>query len=47
MLRPLDDPVINRLQVGVLIGKNRELPFVARMFLDRLVRRLKDLEGPN
>ena len=45
--RQLDDPAINRLQVGVLIGKNRELPFVARTFLDRLVRRLKDLEGPN
>ena len=45
--RPLDDPAINRLRVGILIGKNRELPFVARRFLDRLVRRLKELESPN
>ena len=45
--RPLEDPAINRLRVGILVGKHRELPFVARTFLDRLVRRLKDLESPN
>ncbi len=45
--RPLDDPAINRLRVGILIGKNRRLPFVARAFLDRLVRRLQDLESPS
>ena len=45
--RPLDDAAINRLRVGVLIGKNRELPFVARTFMERLVRRLKDLESSN
>lgn len=45
--RPLDDPAINRMRVGILIGKNRKLPFVARAFLDRLVRRLSDLDGPS
>src|SRR5260221_14742578 len=45
--RPLDAPAINRLRVGILIGRNRVLPFVARTFLDRLVRRLKDLESLN
>ena len=45
--RPLEDPAINRLRVGILVGRHRELPFVARSFLDRLVHRLKDLESPN
>jgi len=45
--RPLDDPAINRLRVGILIGKHRGLPFVVRAFLDRLVRRLQDLENPS
>jgi DNA-binding transcriptional LysR family regulator len=45
--RPLDDPAINRLRVGVLTARNRELPFVARTFLDRLVWRSQDLESSN
>jgi hypothetical protein len=44
---PLEDPAINRLRVGILVGRHRELPFVARSVLDRLVHRLKDLESPN
>ena len=44
--RPLDDPAINKLRAGIVVGRGRALPFVVRAFLDRLVRKLKDLETP-
>jgi len=44
--RPLADPAINKLRAGIIVGRGRALPFVERTFLDRLVRRLKDLEAP-
>ena len=43
--RPLDDPAINKLRVGVLVGRKRALPFVVRAFQDRLVRKLGALEA--
>jgi len=44
--RPLDDPAINKLRAGIVVGRGRALPFVVRTFLDRLVRKLKELETP-
>jgi len=44
--RPLDDPAINKLRVGVLVGRGRELPYVVRAFQERIVRKLSDLETP-
>jgi DNA-binding transcriptional LysR family regulator len=44
--RPLDDPAINKLRVGVLVGKGRELPYVVRAFQARLLKKLADLETP-
>jgi len=44
--RPLADPAINKLRAGIIVGRGRALPFVERTFLDRLVRRLKELEAP-
>ena len=44
--RPLDDPAINKLRAGIIVGRGRTLPFVERTFLDRLVRKLQDLEAP-
>ena len=44
--RPLDDPAINKLRVGVLVGKGRELPYVVRAFQGRLLKKLADLETP-
>jgi len=44
--RPLEDPAINKLRVGILVGRKRELPFVVRAFEDRLVRALAALEAP-
>jgi len=43
--RPLADPAINELRTGIIAARGRQLPFVERTFLDRLVRRLKDLEA--
>ena len=45
--RPLDDPAINKLRAGIIVGRGRALPFVERTFLDRLVWKLKELEAPN
>ena len=44
--RPLDDPAINKLRAGIIVGRGRTLPFVERTFLDRLVRKLQELESP-
>jgi DNA-binding transcriptional LysR family regulator len=44
--RPLDDPAINKLRVGLIVGRERRLPYVERAFLDRLVRKLQALEAP-
>jgi DNA-binding transcriptional LysR family regulator len=41
--RPLDDPAINKLRVGLIVGRGRELPYVVRAFQDRLVRRIAEL----
>ena len=43
--RPLDDPAINQLRAGVIVGRGRRLSYVERTFLDRLVRQLKDIEA--
>ena len=42
--RPLDDPAINKLRVGIVVGRGRVPSFVERTFVDRLVRRLTELE---
>lgn len=42
--RPLDNEAINAIQVGILIPSHRSLSHVAEQFLERLVRRLKQLE---
>ncbi len=44
--RSLADPGINRLRVGILVGRKRELSLVVSAFVDRLVRRLKEIENP-
>ena len=42
--RPLDNPAINAIGVGIMIPSNRTLPHVTLEFLDRITRRLKQLE---
>jgi DNA-binding transcriptional LysR family regulator len=44
--RPIDDPAINKLRAGIIVGRGRALPFVERTFLDRLVWKLTQLESP-
>jgi len=43
--RPLDDPAINQLRAGIIVGRGRRLSFVERTFLDRLVRQLEEAES--
>ena len=43
--RPLDDPAINQLRAGIIVGRGRRPSLVERTFLDRLVRQLKDIEA--
>jgi len=43
--RPLEDPEINQLRAGIIVGRGRRLSFVERTFLDRLVRQLEDAES--
>ena len=42
--RPLDNKAINEIEVGILIPSYRNLSHVTRQFLDRITRRLKQLE---
>ena len=42
--RPLDNKAINAIEVGILIPSHRNLSHVTRQFLDRITRRLKQLE---
>lgn len=42
--RPLTNPVINRIEVGILIPSHRALPNVTLQFLERITRRFKQLE---
>lgn len=42
--RPLDNEAINAIQVGILVPSHRSLSHVTEQFLERLVRRLKQLE---
>ena len=42
--RPLDNKAINSIAVGILIPSHRNLSHVTRQFLDRITRRLKQLE---
>ena len=43
--RPFDDPAINRLQTGVIVSAQRALPHVTTVFLERIVRRFKQIEA--
>ena len=42
--RPLDNPAINAIGVGIMIPSNRTLSHVTLEFLERITRRLKQLE---
>ncbi|MEO8545540.1 MAG: LysR family transcriptional regulator [Burkholderiaceae bacterium] len=42
--RPLANKAINAIEVGILIPSHRNLSHVTRQFLDRITRRLKQLE---
>ena len=42
--RPLANRAVNAIEVGILVPAHRTLSHVTRQFLERLVRRLKQLE---
>ena len=42
--RPFSNPQINAIQVGIVIPSHRSLSHVTRQFLERITRRLKQLE---
>jgi DNA-binding transcriptional LysR family regulator len=42
--RPLANRAVNAIEVGILVPAHRSLSHVAKQFLDRLTRRLKQLE---
>jgi DNA-binding transcriptional LysR family regulator len=42
--RPFADPAISQMQAGVIVATHRVLPNVTTDFLERIVRRLKQLE---
>jgi DNA-binding transcriptional LysR family regulator len=42
--RPLAHRAVNAIEVGILVPAHRSLSHVTRQFLDRLIRRLKQLE---
>jgi DNA-binding transcriptional LysR family regulator len=42
--RPLANKAINTIGVGILIPSHRSLSHVTRQFLERITRRLKQLE---
>lgn len=42
--RPLDNRAVNAIEVGIVIAAQRELSHVTKQFLERLTRRLKQLE---
>jgi hypothetical protein len=42
--RPLANRAVNAIEVGILVPSHRSLSHVTRQFLDRLMRRLKQLE---
>lgn len=42
--RPLAEPEINKLKVGIIVPKHRVLPYVTLQFIELQVRRLKQLE---
>ena len=42
--RPLANRAVNAIEVGILVPEQRSLSHVTRQFLDRLTRRLKQLE---
>lgn len=43
--RPFDLPDLNDLKVGILVPSHRALPHVTQNFVERMTRRLKQLEG--
>jgi DNA-binding transcriptional LysR family regulator len=43
--RPLANKAINAIEVGILMPSHRNLSHVTRQFLDRITRRLKQLEA--
>jgi DNA-binding transcriptional LysR family regulator len=43
--RPFDLPDLNDLKVGILVPSHRALPHVTQTFVERLTRRLKQLES--
>ena len=43
--RPLANKAINQIAVGILIPSHRNLSHVTRQFLERITRRLKQLEA--
>ena len=45
--RPLAHRAVNAIEVGILVPAHRSLSHVTRQFLDRLIRRLKQLEEEN
>jgi len=42
--RPLANKAINAIEVGIVIASHRSLSHVSRQFLERITRRLKQLE---
>jgi hypothetical protein len=42
--RPLANRAVNAIEVGIVVPSHRNLSHVSRQFLERLIRRLKQLE---
>ena len=42
--RPLDNRAVNAIEVGIVVSSQRNLSHVTKQFLERLTRRLKQLE---
>jgi hypothetical protein len=43
--RPFDLPDLNELKVGILVPSHRALPHVTQIFVERMTRRLRQLEA--
>ncbi len=42
--RPLSNPAINAIEVGIVVPSHRALSHVTKQFLERITKRLKQLE---